>query len=109
VQRLVQFDRRLEIAAERLLDDDAGRGRAPGSRQAGDDRAEGVWGDRQVVERPLRWPERRAQRVEGRRLLARVTVDVNTGRVEVELKDIGEKSDEEGADTEATTMTKDAA
>ena len=71
----VQRARRLEIAAEGLLDDHA---RAVGAARGGEllhDRAEQRGRDGEVVRRPLRGAERLAQRLEGGRVGV-VAVDV---------------------------------
>ena len=63
----VQLDRRREVAAERLFDDDARVAREPRRAEALDHGLEQRRRDGEVVRRPLRLAERRLQRREGRR------------------------------------------
>src|SRR5690606_7283130 len=75
MQDLVERARRREIAAERLLDHDAGAGGALLTGQSLDDGGEEAGRDGQVVQRPPNAFELIAQRPESRRV-AVVAVDV---------------------------------
>ena len=71
----VELDRRGEVAAERLFDDDARVLRQPGRAQALDHGLEQRRRNGEVMRRPLRRAERGLQRLEGRRVLV-VAADV---------------------------------
>ena len=75
VKDAVELLRRLQVAPERLLDDDAGVLRAVGRAEALDDRGEEARRDREVVRGALRAAEGLTQRLEGG-LVAVVPVDV---------------------------------